>query len=179
MGERDVRNVEASGSIPLTSTTIPKPGLAPGFFMPAKGQQSRGFAGGGLHPATHSSGVSNVHSRSTGQPAMTVDCSFQLSGNGFSTKNNNDSSTGCRHRASCWHQRSRCTLAAASRHVPGSDRRCCSASSSVVSSSTQILPETRYPFHADETIDGHHHACHDHHAAGDDCDDGDARPLLS
>jgi hypothetical protein len=46
LGERDVRNVEASGSIPLTSTTIPKPGHAPGFFTPAKGQQWRGFAGG-------------------------------------------------------------------------------------------------------------------------------------
>ena len=46
MGERDVRNVEASGSIPLTSTSTSKPGHAPGFFMPAKGQQWRGFAGG-------------------------------------------------------------------------------------------------------------------------------------
>ncbi len=30
----------------LHTTTIPKPGHAPGFFMPAKGQQWRGFAGG-------------------------------------------------------------------------------------------------------------------------------------
>lgn len=28
-----------------SATTIPKPGHAPGFFTPAKGQQWRGFAG--------------------------------------------------------------------------------------------------------------------------------------
>jgi hypothetical protein len=29
----------------LSTTIIPKPGHAPGFFTPAKGQQWRGFAG--------------------------------------------------------------------------------------------------------------------------------------
>ena len=38
-------NSELFGS-KLHTTTILKPGHAPGFFLPAKGQQWRGFAGG-------------------------------------------------------------------------------------------------------------------------------------
>ena len=46
LGERRVRNAEVVSSILILSTRTPKPGHAPGFFMPAKAQQWRGFAGG-------------------------------------------------------------------------------------------------------------------------------------
>ena len=53
LGERRVRNAEVVSSILILSTTNLKPGLAPGFFTPAKGQQRWGFADGATFDDRH------------------------------------------------------------------------------------------------------------------------------